>query len=76
MQTPTLIERDFSIALIEEITAEEVYWDVPIALQKYFILEFTASLENTGAYEASLTTWNAANLLSNISFFAANFGKN
>ena len=40
-----------------------------VGLVKYFILELTASLENTGADEASLTTWNAANLLSNISFF-------
>ena len=40
-----------------------------VGLVKGFIVECTASMSNTGSGAAALTTWNAANLLSNISFF-------
>ena len=40
-----------------------------VGLGKYFIVELTANMVNNGSAVADLTTWNAANLLSNISFF-------
>lgn len=40
-----------------------------VGLVKGFIVEVEATLTNTGTGTASLTQWNAANILSNISFF-------
>jgi hypothetical protein len=40
-----------------------------VGLVKGFIVQVDASMSNTGSGAASLTTWNAANILSNISFF-------
>lgn len=40
-----------------------------VGLVKGFIVEVTAPLQNAGSAEASLSTWNAANILSNITYF-------
>jgi hypothetical protein len=40
-----------------------------VGLVKGFIVEIVATLTNSGAGVASVTQWNAANLLSNVSFF-------
>ena len=40
-----------------------------VGLVKGFIVEITATITNAGAGNATLTNWNAANILSNISFF-------
>jgi len=40
-----------------------------VGLLKGFIVQITATMSNTGSAAAALTTWNAANILSNVSFF-------
>jgi hypothetical protein len=40
-----------------------------VGLVKGFIVEITANMSNTGSGAASLTNWNAANIISNFSFF-------
>jgi hypothetical protein len=40
-----------------------------VGLVKGFIVEVVASMSNTGSGAAALTNWNAANILSNITFF-------
>jgi hypothetical protein len=40
-----------------------------VGLAKGFIVELTATMSNTGTGSATLTNWNAANLLSNVTFY-------